>query len=528
MPSTSPTTSLRRTWAQFFVGLVFALCFVAPQSAQSQVIYGVGSATSGGLFNRFFIVSPGGAATAPAVANSLPAGVSESVAIGVSPINGLVYWVERGVATPRFGTWNPATGAASIVGNAATPAGIASFLRSTFCPDGRFYIAANGAAGGDGAEIYEINPNTGALIRTLVVSNLPQNGSGDIVCMSNRNLYIVAQSTVPTATTGPYQLYLATPAQVATGGTFAATLVGIVGTSTQAINGLSERPDGLIVASVAFNTTATYVISTTTGAATTLTTAPGAALADLSREFPRDVSVVKTASPTTALQGRFIQYTVNAVNSGPAVAGSVTIADTLSGTAFNTGSVTWTCSVVAPGTATAVTTGCGAASGTGNINTYVNLSINSTVQFVITAPLNNTFTGTVTNSVSATLTGTTVDVTPSNNATTVTSTVAAAATLTIAKTDGAGTVTAGQTTTYTITVANLGPATAANAVVTDPAAPGLSCNPVVTCSVLSGTATCPTAPIALSALQSGLAIPSLGANSSVALSVSCGVTASGQ
>jgi uncharacterized repeat protein (TIGR01451 family) len=498
-------------------------------AAQAQVVYGVGSATSGGLFNRFFILNPTtGVATAPAVANSLPAGVSESVAIGVSPINGLVYWVERGVATPRLGTWNPATGATTIIGNTATPLGISSFLRSTFCPDGRFYIAANGSAGGAGAEIYEINPNNGALVRTITVSNLPLNGSGDIVCKTNGDMYMVAQSLAPTTTTGPYQLFRATQAQISTGGTFAASLQGTVGTSTQAINGLSERADGLIVASVAFNATATYVLSTTTGAATTLTTAVGASLADLSREFPRDVSVGKSATPTVALQGNTLTYTVTASNAGPAVAGSVTIADTLNAAAFNVGSATWTCTVLSAGSATAVATGCGAASGTGNINSYVNLSINSTVQYVITAPLASSFTGTVTNTAASTLTGTTVDITPSNNSASITSTVTPATNLSVAKTDGITTTVAGSTISYTVTFTNSGPANGSGSIAKDVPGAGLGNCSVVSCAG-AGTptaATCPATPANLLTLA-GVAVPSFPANSTLTFLVRCGVTATG-
>ena len=183
-------------------------------------------------------------------------------------------------------------------------------------------------------------------------------------------------------------------------------------------------------------------------------------LVDLSREFARDVSGSKTATPTVALQGRTLTYTVRAANSGPAVAGSVTIADTLNPAVFNVAASTWTCAVTNAGATTAVPTACGAASGTGNINSYANLSINGSVSYTITAPLLSTFTGTATNTVAITLTGTTVDVTPSNNTVTVTSTVSPAATITIAKTNAVGTLTAGQTTSYTITVSNSGPGNA--------------------------------------------------------------------
>jgi uncharacterized repeat protein (TIGR01451 family) len=99
------------------------------------------------------------------------------------------------------------------------------------------------------------------------------------------------------------------------------------------------------------------------------------------------------------------------------------------------------------------------------------------------------------------------------------------ASLTITKTNGASALTAGTTTTYTITVANLGPSAASGAVLEDPVAPGLSCS-TVTCTTTG--ATCPTAPIAIANLQTGVAIPSFPANSSLTFVVNCAVTATGQ
>lgn len=99
--------------------------------------------------------------------------------------------------------------------------------------------------------------------------------------------------------------------------------------------------------------------------------------------------------------------------------------------------------------------------------------------------------------------------------------------LSISKTNGVTSLVAGQTVSYDITVSNAGPANAAGAVLTDPAAAGLSCTSV-TCSVAPGAAVCPAAPINLSALQgSGVAISDLPANSSVVFRLSCLVTATG-
>lgn len=518
----------RSPWLSLVKWLSCAALLLMAGIAQAQVAYGISR-------TQTFIINPNtGAATAPAVANNYAAQVGyESSAMAVSPINGLLYLIERTAGTsPRIATWNPSTGTATNLGATASVI-TGDILRSTFCPDGRWYIAGNGSAGGAGFEMYQIDPNTRTLLRTIVVSNVPTFGSGDISCVSNGDMYILAASD---NTTAIYRLYRVTAAQMTTGGTQVSTVVGALNVdANNAPNGLVEvstAPAGCaspcLLSSGAPTGQVIYTVNSSTGAATTLTTASGAGLVDLSREFPRDVSGSKTATPTVALQGRTLTYTVRAANSGPAVAGSVTIADTLNPAVFNVAASTWTCAVTNAGATTAVPTACGAASGTGNINSYANLSINGSVSYTITAPLLSTFTGTATNTVAITLTGTTVDVTPSNNTVTVTSTVSPAATITIAKTNAVGTLTAGQTTSYTITVSNSGPGNATNTVVTDPATTGLSCT-AVTCSVASGAAVCPVPPaLSIANLQgSGVTIATFPANSSLSFGVTCSVTATG-
>jgi uncharacterized repeat protein (TIGR01451 family) len=181
---------------------------------------------------------------------------------------------------------------------------------------------------------------------------------------------------------------------------------------------------------------------------------------------------------------------------------------------------------------TAITTSCGpVVSGTGSINNTVSLSINSSLIYTITAVLNSAFSGTLTNVGGANIPVLLTDPIPANNVATVTSTVTPATNLTILKTDGTLNVVAGQTTNYTVTVANLGPGNAPNSIVKDPSAAGLNCT-AATCAVTAGTAVCPAgAPAALmTALQSagGLTIPTFDAGSTVSFVVSCGVTATGQ
>ncbi len=107
------------------------------------------------------------------------------------------------------------------------------------------------------------------------------------------------------------------------------------------------------------------------------------------------------------------------------------------------------------------------------------------------------------------------------------------ANLQITKTNGVSALVAGATTSYTVTVSNLGPSDASGAVLKDPAVTGLSCTSVV-CSGTTGTAVCPTAAnVSLGNLQSppgsGIVLNNaFPANSSISFVISCGVTATGQ
>jgi uncharacterized repeat protein (TIGR01451 family) len=499
--------------AQALAVFAFAAGF---QAVQAQTIYGVGGTAAAGPFNRLVSLNPTtGAAT------NLCALSFDSAAMGVASLDGLVYYIEQNVANPRINTINPLT---CVNGTPFTTALPATTIRATSCPDGRFYAMSNTA------QFYEINPATGATVRTLNWTGLPAGGSGDFSCTSNGDLYVIAQDG-----TANYNLYRTASANfqnAANGANVAATNVGDLGRGG-APNGLSEAPAGLagcaaaptpcLVASTGA-TNQTWRINATT-AATTVAGTTGLTLTDLSRSFPLDLQFSKTVSPSTALQGQTVFYTLTIANPGPGVVRSVTVTDAIPA-AYSAAS--WACSVQNAGNATLVTTGCGTTpTGTGNINNTVSLSVNASVIYRITATLSSTFTGTVSNSGLVTMTALVTDPNPGNNTATVTSTVAPATSLQIVKSNAVGTVTAGQPTTYTIAVTNAGPANAPNALVRDPAAPGLSCT-AVTCSVASGTATCPAAPTIANLQGAGLTIPIFNSGAVVNFQVTCGVTATGQ
>lgn len=520
-------------WKKYLLLALFfvAQCVAFAPSAQAQVAYGISRTFT-------YIVNPStGVFTTPTVANDFatPLGYQAS-AMAVSPWNGLLYVVERtaGSNTPRIGTWNPATGISTNLG-ALTGAATIDILRATFCPDGRFYIQGNGSLGGAGSEIFEINPVTRAVIRTIVATGVGTNanGSGDLSCAVNGDLYIVSQTG--TAATDPYAFYRLTNAQMVAGGSQAATLVGNMNalfvTSPPVgivevdagVPGCAASPNPCFLISSS-GTSTSWAIDSTNATVNTRTVGIGVLSTDMSREFRRDVSVTKTTTPTV-LQGTTISYTVTVSNPGPAIAANVSVRDTLTTTIFNVAGASWTCAVVTAGTPTALTTACAAASGSGNLSTTVSLSIGGTVRFVITAPVFITATGTVTNTAVANPTGTVFDPTPTNNITTITSFIQKAANLSVTKTDAITTATAGQFVTYTVTFTNSGPGDANGATVTDVRSAGLSNCTVLSC-VATGTSSCPVTPANI-LNPGGTTLPSFQPSTSVTFRIQCGVTATG-
>jgi uncharacterized repeat protein (TIGR01451 family) len=497
----------------------------------AQVIYGVGApgAATAAPFNTIYSVNPANGAASVACTNTLP---FSSAAIGVNNADGLIYAFSQTAAgtASQVVSIDPTTTPCTITPRPNTQTTIGNIIRAASCPDGRFYVMSNTAA------FFEINPATGATIRSLNWGGLPVGGSGDFSCASNNVMYIIAQDG-----TANYNLYSAPAASfsaVPDGSTATVANLGDVGLTTAAgfaPNGIAEAPAGGVGCAAA--PTPCFVVSTggnsqTWGinantAAATVRGATGFTLTDLSRSFPVDLSISKTVTPTVALQGQTVVYTLVVGNNGPGSVGRTTVTDALNA-AFS--SSNWSCSVSDPGTTTAVTTACGAPSGSGSINTSASFSLGGSVIYRVTATLSSSFTGTLTNVAVIAPVAAVVDPTPTNSITTVTSTVSPATSLSITKTNGTNTVAAGQTTSYTVTISNLGPGDAPNAIAKDPATTGLSCS-TAACTT-SGTATCPvgTPSDIMAALQSpgGAIIPTLNVGATVTFVVTCGVTATGQ
>lgn len=233
-----------------------------------------------------------------------------------------------------------------------------------------------------------------------------------------------------------------------------------------------------------------------------------------------------TTGPLSLGSGQTMQYILTITNSSVGGTGSATFTDTLptlitpvlsiSATSIGGGNCTTASAVV--GGATQVT------------GAFANAPAGAQCVVTVTGLISAQATGTtVTNTLTIAPTAGTSDTNLGNNSATVVTSPGPATNLTITKTNGTNTLAAGSTTSYTITVANLGPANAPNSVVKDPAVSGLSCSSV-TCAVSAGTAVCPTgAALTVPLLQgAGLSIPTFNAGSTVSFVVTCGVTATGQ
>ena len=182
-----------------------------------------------------------------------------------------------------------------------------------------------------------------------------------------------------------------------------------------------------------------------------------------------DLSIQKTATTNPLVAGGPVTYQITVTNNGPSAASQVSMTDNLpvasDGTAqLTTVSVTppnglgFTCSVN-PSAGSPTSVACSQAPGG-------SLASGATAVFTVTGLLLPTLTvSTITNS--ATVTSTTLDPTTSNNTDRATSDVVQQADLSVTKVPDVTTVPSGGLVTYTLTVTNNGPSTAAQATFLD-------------------------------------------------------------
>jgi uncharacterized repeat protein (TIGR01451 family) len=178
--------------------------------------------------------------------------------------------------------------------------------------------------------------------------------------------------------------------------------------------------------------------------------------------FVADLAITKSESPSPAVAGTYITYTISVRNAGPSNAASTVVTDTLPAGVNFVSSSSYACS----GT-TVLTCGLGTV-GSGT-------STNFTVKVAVPANyLSKTgaTTGTITNT--ATVASPAADPSLDNNTASVSTMVIAVADLAITKTESPDPAPAGTNIKYTIGVSNAGPSDATITVVTDTLPAGLS------------------------------------------------------
>ncbi|MFF1792364.1 hypothetical protein ACFVX9_38615, partial [Kitasatospora sp. NPDC058243] len=202
------------------------------------------------------------------------------------------------------------------------------------------------------------------------------------------------------------------------------------------------------------------------------------------------LSVTKTPDKNPYIPGQPLTYTIVVKNSGPSDATGVSVRDTLPASVQN---FTWTCTAASGSS-------CGsAASGTGNINTTVNIAAGGQVTYTLTGTVPADATGALDNRATVTPPGGATDPGCTPNCTSTANPIppGGQATLGISKVLLTNPVVPGQQIQWRITVTNSGPSRARNVVVSDTVPSGVTGASMTAdtggtnCPISNGTATCP-------------------------------------
>jgi LPXTG-site transpeptidase (sortase) family protein len=457
--------------------------------------------------------------TLPGAAGYYPQGVL-SVTNGGTPPTGTIDCSISGTALSCVanGTVSMPAGASFSVTFAVTPTA-AGGLANTATVD----------PNGNVTETNEAN-NTGSDTVTVVAPpSISKNFSPDPILVNGTTTltFTITNPNTATALTGvgftdalPSGLQVAvTPNASTSVDCGSPTFSPASGDATLIFSGATLPASGVCTISVSVTATTAGVKSNTTGNVTSTNGGSGNTASDSLTVNPLiDVSLDKQVDNATPDVGSTVTFTLVVANDGPSTATNVVVTDVVPS------GYTYVASSIAGGDsrndANPSTTGL-----TWTINSLANgASVNLTYQATVLA------TGTYDNYAEITShTETDSDSTPGNSSTTeddddiVIVTPTPVADLAITKTDGVTSVGAGGTTTYTVRVTNNGPSAVTGAILSDPAATGLS-KTAVTCSPTPGQCL---APPTVAQLESGtFALPALANGAFYEIRVSADVTAS--
>ncbi|MGE0101036.1 MAG: DUF11 domain-containing protein [Blastocatellales bacterium] len=329
--------------------------------------------------------------------------------------------------------------------------------------------------------------DTDTLVRNADLAITKSNNSNGVVAGSETTYSIVVTNNGPSAVTGaqvqdPIPGYLtdATWNCTASTGSSCAAPSGNGGINTT----VDLLPGGtatfLLKATVAASTTVDPIVNAATVSVPNGVTdpTPGNNTATDSDPLARssDLAITKSAGAATGVPGQNITYTIVVTNNGPSDVTGASVSDPLPATLTD---ATWNCTASAGSS-------CGNPTGTGNINTTVNLLTGGTATFTLTAKIVVSATGTIVNQASVTPPQGTTDNNPGNNNSSSNTPVQPEADLAITKTASASSIRAGDELVYTLTATNNGPSTAANVMVTDTIADGVQ---IISAQTTKGTCT---------------------------------------
>ncbi len=217
--------------------------------------------------------------------------------------------------------------------------------------------------------------------------------------INNNNTNATALTNVGLIDALPAGLVIAAPAQAqftgagCTGGTITAT----PNSSTLTLAGASIARNAQCVLSVNVKATSAGNLVNTIAAGTLTTntgsTNPALSTATLTATGSADLSITVTDGVTQVATGGTTTYTVTVSNAGPDAIAGLQVVDSAPAQMTFTG---WTCTTT--GTST-----CPAASGTGNLDATVFVSVNGTVTFSITGTVATNASGTITNTATMTI-----------------------------------------------------------------------------------------------------------------------------